>query len=206
MAGRPPFHSKNKYELLRQVKFARVEFPNKDFQSISKDAIDLLTLMLNRNVEERPTAIQVLEHAWIQTAKEHIQIPLTNQTLSNLASFQAQYRLQTATLFYISSQLLSYKETKNLSKSFKQLDVNSDGRLSKEEIINGFHLIEMKIPINIDDMMEKCDIDGNGFVDYNEFVTVTLDWNQALSRERLIAAFSAYDKDQSGKITIHELK
>mmetsp|Transcript_24707 Transcript_24707/g.24396 ORF Transcript_24707/g.24396 Transcript_24707/m.24396 type:complete len:112 (+) Transcript_24707:287-622(+) len=107
-------------------------------------------------------------------AKEQLDIPLANHTLNNLASFQSQYRLQKATLFYISSQLVSYKETQSLAKSFKQLDVNNDGRLSKEEIINGFNQIEIKLPIQIEELMERCDIDGNGFIDYNEFITVTL--------------------------------
>ncbi|CAG9313838.1 CDPK1_15 [Blepharisma stoltei] len=206
LSGRPPFHSKSKRDLLKLVQSGPLEFPERHWNCISRDAIDLIKHMIDRDVNRRYGTKEVLEHPWMSLAKEQLDIPLANQALNNLAGFQSQYRLQKATLFYISSQLVTYKETQSLAKSFKQLDVNNDGRLSKDEVINGFSQIEIKIPIQIDELMERCDIDGNGFIDYNEFITVTLNWEQSLSKQRLLAAFESYDKDHSGKITVNELK
>jgi calcium-dependent protein kinase len=46
--------------------------------------------------------------------------------------------LKQATFAYIASQLLSKGEKDNLSKLFKAIDTNGDGKLSKEEILIGY--------------------------------------------------------------------
>ena len=61
--------------------------------------------------------------------------------------------------------------------------------------------------------MESCDLDGNGTIDYNEFLAATLNRNKVLSKNNLEAAFSAFDKvkynltnkDGSGKISADEI-
>ena len=42
--------------------------------------------------------------------------------------------------------------------------------------------------------MEACDLDGNGTIDYNEFLSATLNRSKILSKKNLEAAFSAFDK------------
>jgi calcium-dependent protein kinase len=52
----------------------------------------------------------------------------------------------------------------------------------------------------------KCvDLDGNGFIDYNEFLTATINRDKILSQKNLELAFQAFDKDGSGKINIDEI-
>ena len=41
--------------------------------------------------------------------------------------------------------------------------------------------------------MEACDLDGNGSVDYNEFITATVNKTKLLSKINLEAAFKAFD-------------
>ena len=42
--------------------------------------------------------------------------------------------------------------------------------------------------------MESMDLDGNGTVDYNEFITATINKTKILSKKNLEAAFKAFDK------------
>jgi calcium-dependent protein kinase len=50
------------------------------------------------------------------------------------------------------------------------------------------------------------DMDGSGEVDFSEFVTATVNRNDLLKEEKLRAAFRIYDKDDSGSISLEELK
>ncbi|KAL0326312.1 UNVERIFIED_CONTAM: Calcium-dependent protein kinase SK5 [Sesamum radiatum] len=52
----------------------------------------------------------------------------------------------------------------------------------------------------------QADIDNNGTIDYGEFLAATLHLNKMEREENLHAAFSFFDKDGSGYITIDELQ
>jgi hypothetical protein len=58
--------------------------------------------------------------------------------LSNLKNFRADQKLKQATFAFIASQLLTKNEKENLAKIFKAIDKNGDGKLSKEEILEGY--------------------------------------------------------------------
>ncbi|KAL6209450.1 hypothetical protein ACLB2K_020392 [Fragaria x ananassa] len=58
----------------------------------------------------------------------------------------------------------------------------------------------------IKSLMEAADIDNSGTIDYGEFLAATLHMNKMEREENLIAAFSFFDKDASGYITIDELQ
>jgi calcium-dependent protein kinase len=50
------------------------------------------------------------------------------------------------------------------------------------------------------------DIDGNGEIDYTEFLAASADMQFLLSRENLRNTFNFFDKDRSGQISISELR
>lgn len=58
----------------------------------------------------------------------------------------------------------------------------------------------------VDRIFRLVDTDNSGEIDFSEFVTATVDRNQLLQDEKLKAAFSVYDKDNSGSISIDEIK
>lgn len=51
----------------------------------------------------------------------------------------------------------------------------------------------------------QADIDNSGTIDYGEFLAATLHMNKLEREENLLSAFSFFDKDGSGFITIDEL-
>lgn len=63
---------------------------------------------------------------------------LAQSALNNLKSFRADQKLKQATFAYMSSQLINKNEKEYLSKVFRALDKNGDGRLSKQEILDGW--------------------------------------------------------------------
>jgi hypothetical protein len=52
----------------------------------------------------------------------------------------------------------------------------------------------------------QADVDNSGTIDYIEFIAATLHLNKLEREEHLVAAFSYFDKDGSGYITVDELQ
>jgi calcium-dependent protein kinase len=55
------------------------------------------------------------------------------------------------------------------------------------------------------EILRVCDSDGNGVIDYTEFITATINRDSILSEEKLKQAFKLFDLDGSGTITMSEL-
>lgn len=51
----------------------------------------------------------------------------------------------------------------------------------------------------------QADIDNDGTIDYGEFTAAMLHCNKIQKEDHLFAAFSYFDKDGSGYITVEEL-
>jgi calcium-dependent protein kinase len=54
--------------------------------------------------------------------------------------------------------------------------------------------------------MGSVDTDKNGTIDYNEFLTATMDKEKLTSKINLELAFKSFDRDGSGKINLNEIK
>lgn len=106
------------------------------------------------------------------------------------------------------SQLASKEEMAELQRAFKALDKNSDGKLSKQELIDGYRAImgDAAAEEEVEKIMKVADADGSGEIDYSEFVVATMDKRKLLSNEKLETAFNLFDKDNSGSISANEIK
>jgi len=93
-------------------------------------------------------------------------------------------------------------------ETFKHLDKNGDGTLSREEILEGYKQMmdEEEAEAEVNRIMEMVDLDKSGFIDYTEFIAATLDKKKLISKERLEQAFNMFDKDGNGSISADELK
>jgi calcium-dependent protein kinase len=54
--------------------------------------------------------------------------------------------------------------------------------------------------------MTSIDLDGNGYIDYNEFLSATINRDKILNKQNLELAFKTFDRDGSGKISIDEIQ
>ncbi len=71
---------------------------------------------------------------------------------------------------YIVTQLLSKKEKDELQQTFAALDKNADGKLSREELIEGYTTIygnKEQAEKEVQAIMEKADVDHSGYIDYS---------------------------------------
>lgn len=79
---------------------------------------------------------------------------------------------------------------------FQKWDTNSDGVLSKDEIYEGYKELygEVKAAEDVETIFATIDLDQNGFIDYNEFLTVSMSKSQITRKQNLKLAFKSFDK------------
>ena len=104
--------------------------------------------------------------------------------------------------------MLNKGERDGLAKVFKAFDKNGDGKLSMQEVKEGYleHYGKVMSDEEVEDMFNKVDTDKSGFIDYSEFVVAAMNENQLTSNEKLQAAFKMFDKDGSGSISADEIR
>jgi calcium-dependent protein kinase len=210
LSGSQPFHGSSKTEVFHKITHGAYKLTGGCWRSISREAKDLINNMLVVNPDKRYTAIKALNHPWLQNGREDtVSSEETKELLNNLSQYNAQYKLQQASLTYIVSQLVTNKEKEQLQKVFIALDKDKDGKVSKEDLIQGFNEYfgdDYPAKEQVEAIMDQIDIDGNGYIDLTEFVIATINKKNLLSEERLMAAFNVFDQDKNGSISVDEVK
>ena len=131
---------------------------------------------------------------------------LAKSALENMKRFKRNKQFEQATISFIVNQLITKEERGDLMKQFQEWDINGDGVLSREEIIQGYKNAYGTVdPDEVDNMIKSVDLDGNGVIDYNEFLNCTMNRDKIISKANLEFAFKTFDKDNSGAISIDEI-
>ena len=139
LCGYPPFGGTTDREIFAKIELGKFEFQSPDWDLISFEAKDLLTNLLQVDVNRRYDARQALSHPWIGNARSDPITPtLTSNLFTNLRSFRSGQMLKKATIGFIISQLSTRTEREEMMGLFRSLDTDNSGTLSAEEIKAGF--------------------------------------------------------------------
>lgn len=205
LSGVPPFWAETEAGIFKEILQGPLDFESEPWPSISDSAKDLIRNMLTRDPRKRFTAHQVLCHPWIVDVGVAPDKPLDSAVLSRLKQFSAMNKLKKMALRVIAERL-SEEEIGGLKKLFKMIDTDGSGTITYDELKNGLKRVGSELmESEIQSLMDAADIDNNGTIDYGEFLAATVHMNKLEREENLINAFSFFDKDGSGYITIDEL-
>jgi len=92
-----------------------------------------------------------------------------------------------------------------LRNAFRTLDTDNSGSLEMSEIRTAFN--ELNIPEEeINQIFERIDFNHDGEINYTEFLAVTVDRQKAITENNLLFAFHHFDTDNTGFITVDNLK
>ena len=96
------------------------------------------------------------------------------------------------------TNIIQHKETKDLEQVFKRLDTNQDGKLSKEELAEGFqqaypHYDDIKIKSMVAQVFDNADYNMSGQIDYTEYLISAISKQTLLTRDKLQQAFQSFD-------------
>ena len=89
LSGKPPFNAASEPEIMKKVKRGTWAFSGDVWSTISEDAKDLITKLMEKNVDKRISAVDALAHPWIKAqVKTRFNESLGKAAISNLQLFQ----------------------------------------------------------------------------------------------------------------------
>jgi len=106
---------------------------------------------------------------------------------------------------------LTQKEIKEFKEAFTLFDKDGDGRITTYELASVMHFLGSKpSQEQIEEMIDQVDIDGNGTVEFEEFLKM-MSKNPIKSLpktedEEMREAFKVFDRDNNGFIDAEELR
>lgn len=207
ITGNVPFVGSGIAQIREAVKAAKIDFTKPIWSNVSAELQDLLRKMLDPNPSKRLSAAGVLAHPWFKAFKAGTlsQTPINAETFENLSKFHATNKLQKSILTFISTHIMESDANKELTKMFQSIDKNNDGRLSHEEIINGYK--ELGLPIShAEEIIKNIDTDQSGIIEYSEFITASQNWKNVFEKDDLEKTFKTYDIGGDGNLSLTELK
>jgi calcium-dependent protein kinase len=214
LSGSLPFTGRSEQETIKLILECDLIFDPVYWGDVSSLAQDLIKKMLMRKPSKRISALEALEHPWLNSFNmketwESIKPERFQNFMNNLKAYKSSYKIEQLIIMIIVHNLPLTEEVKELEKIFKKLDVNKDGKLTKEELLNGCDVFFKDIPSkkeDLEEIFENCDIDGDGFIEYEEFLCACIDKKKLLCEDYLKLAFNFFDLDGSGTITLKELQ
>ena len=212
LVGYPPFIGKDDNEIMANVVKGKYTMISEGWDTVSKEAKELIKKMLTYNPDRRISALDALKDSWIlkNNSLEGDPYSIAVQalpTLDNLKKYKAVGLLKKATMIYIVSQLIADKEKTKLLQFFHALDVDGDGSLKKKDLVEGYKIICKGIdPKILEKVFDSIDVTKTGAIDYNEFLVAAISEKKILSEINLKEAFNVIDKDQKGMITVDEIR
>ncbi|CAD8148972.1 unnamed protein product [Paramecium octaurelia] len=207
MIGRPPFKGSNDIETLRLAKQGKWNTNNDRWIKLSDQVKDLISKMIVVDPKKRINMEEAFNHVWIQdNQNKEIEDFNIIQTLSH---FSAQNKLRAAIIQFISVQLVNKEESTKLFQTFKSLDTNGDGVLSREELLKGILVADIdhfQAENMVNDLIQELDVNESGKVDFTEFISAALVLQSKITINNIKNAFKMFDLDGNGVISKNELE
>ncbi|XP_047330895.1 calcium-dependent protein kinase 24 [Impatiens glandulifera] len=208
LCGVPPFWAETEEGIAHAIVKCELDFKRDPWPKLSEDAKELVKGMLDPNPFSRLTVAEALDHRWIHDAHKVPDIPLGENVRARIKQFALMNKFKKKALSIVADNLPE-EQVAGLKQMFHMMDTDKDGHLSLEELKEGLRMIGQNVPDNDAKLlMEAADIDGNGMLDCEEFVTMSVHLKRITNEdeEQLQRAFNYFDKNGSGYIEFEELR
>ena len=211
LTGRKPFVGRDDIEVMSKI--LSNSYDKNLINKYNRYTKDLLSKLLETNPKKRLDAEQALNHKVfdINKTKEILNdIPdekIILKLINNLKNYKSDSILKETALAYLVHNFHDIEDIDNACKLFDKLDVDGNGKITKDELFIGLSsLIKSEnLKRDIKKIFLNLDTDDSKYISYEEFIRAAVDKKIVMNDKVLKYAFQYFDKDNSGDITIDEL-
>lgn len=222
LSGKAPFMGEKENEVKEKINRGSYDIKNYPWNKISKEAKDLVNKLLVKNPDDRIKLKDALDHVWFKKLNliektNYIERSVLLKQICNLKNYNYKKTLHDAVLTFLIHNSLHLPQMRDSCKMFNLFDYNKDGVVSIEDLNKaienyiynqdyGEYYEEFEnCEFLADEILSNVDKNQRGYIEFEEFVKACVDKERLLADDILRYAFSYFDKDKSGDITVGEL-
>lgn len=138
--------------------------------NVSHEGRLLLKEMLRIDPVKRPSACDALKRPWFKSFRQEnlVDREVVIDCLRYFTSHSPDQKFQQAALAYMVHHLTDIQDIREIRKLFEIFDTNNDGKLSHQEVLEGFKysLTSIQNEKEFLKIIRKVDYHKNGFIEF----------------------------------------
>lgn len=191
-----PISFDHKVSLLRITEKALNNIPCQNFRQVSADAIDFVRVCLDRNVDTRPCAKELLLHRWFaMEVKRKSCRRVCSKAVKRLLRFSRQKAFVKICLELV-AHTLTNDQIGLLREQFSEFDLEHNGVLRRVDIKRTLQNYGTFLPEDVERIFNAIDVDHDSHsIRYHEFIAATLSLDD-ITEANIRAAFLILSKHE----------
>ena len=222
LVGRPPFDGNTEDEIFDAIQGKALDLNIPELSDVSDECKDLISKLLERDVNKRIKAKAALEHNFFITGIKMKKIVAgmenkqTEKVLNTWIRLQKTHKqgkskvggmFRKAVIAYMALNFVEKEEEKKMKNLFYKLSNGNDKFLINRE---NFSKTIKQVSDNyseeeINELFDKLDENKSGIIEYEELVRGFSDRKKLLNEKNMREAFNFFDKDKDGTINWEEI-
>ena len=219
LVGRPPFDGKTEDEIFDAIQSKPLDLNIEELNNVSNECKDLISKLLERDVNKRIKAKNALEHNFFKIGIKMKKLfggmenKQTERVLNTWIRLQKTHKkpkvgmFKKAVIAYMALNFVEKEEEKKMKNLFYKLS-NGDNKffINKENFAKNIKEVNSNYTDEeIEDLFNKLDENKNGIIEYEELVRGFSDREKLLNEKNMKEAFNFFDKDKDGTINWEEI-
>ncbi|CAD8048770.1 unnamed protein product [Paramecium sonneborni] len=168
LCGYPPFYGENEKEILIEIKSGTLQFEGDEWQGISQEIKDFIKQQVCP-AQNRAIPKDLLSHKLITQYNQKFVNDFKLISMQNLNQWVKYHPLRRLALYYLSTQIDSC-DLSNQKNTFFFINSSQSGLITQQELASYLKVNKQ----DIQKLWPYIDCNSNGYLDYFEFVALTL--------------------------------
>ena len=219
LIGKFPFDGKTQEEIFNNIENQELNLDIPELKNISPECKDLISQLLERDINKRIKAKNALEHSFFKIGIKMKKIigGMENKQAEKLLNSWIQLQksnkqsnagmFKKAVLAYMALNFVEKEEEQKMKNLFYKLSGgNKNYLITKENFAQTIKQVsDNYTDEEINNLFDKLDDNKSGIIEYEELVRGLSDKEKLLNEKNMKQAFNFFDKDKNGKISWSEI-
>ena len=201
LSGIPPFYGDTEEEIFDKIKKCQYDFTPAPFKKVSKNCKDLIRKLLEPKKQYRIKANEALRHPFFTESFNPNSAMTENKDLNVLKRFinPVKYasKFHEAVIAFLCVNFIPVEEEKILKTVFRYLDKDNKSIINIDSIKQCLEEINVDISDEeLKNLLDSIDENGNGLIEYQEFIRNACDLKKLLNESNLKNVFHSICGDK----------